>query len=300
VRLVDGEVARRSAAVGLVAAAALFGLDTTISAYVLRQVSPADLFLAETTVGAVGLWACIWGTGRYRRPVRLRPHILLGLAEPGLAYLLFDVGLPRTTAVSAGLLISTETIIAVVLGVAILRERLRAPAVIALVTGVIGSALVAVGGGGHHHGQLVGDLIVLAAAGMGGTYLILARRIPVTDDVLTGTGYQVLTAWAVAAAYAASNWPSAGSGLRSAGGLTIVLTMATGIVGIALPFVLLNRSMEVLAASTAALLLNLVPVFAVVTAVALLGEPLTLATVVGGASILAGLTVLGHSGYTAD
>jgi drug/metabolite transporter (DMT)-like permease len=89
-------------------------------------------------------------------------------------------------------------------------------------------------------------------------------------------------------------------GTRTRNGLTIILTIATGIVGIALPFVLVNRSMEVLAASTAALLLNLVPVFAVVTAVALLGEPLTLAIVVGGASILAGLTVLGHSGYAAD
>jgi drug/metabolite transporter (DMT)-like permease len=272
----------------------LFGLDTTISANVLRQVHPADLFLAETSVGALCLWAFVWVTGRYRRPARLSRHILLGLIEPGFAYLLFDVGLPRTTAVAGGLLISTETIIGVGLAVVILGERLRAPGVIALATGVIGTALVSIGGGGHNHGQLLGDLIVLLAAATGGTYLILARRIPPTDDALTGTGYQLVAAWAVAAAYAAVTWSTGGSRLASVGGPTLVLTLATGVLGVAVPFVLLNRSLEVLPATTAGLILNLIPVFAVVSAVALLGEPLTTATIAGGASILVGLTVLGR------
>jgi drug/metabolite transporter (DMT)-like permease len=110
--------------------------------------------------------------------------------------------------------------------------------------------------------------------------------------VLTGTAYQVLAGWGVAVAFAAVSWPGSGSGLASAGGLTIILTLATGVL-VALPFLLLNRSLEVLAASTAALLLNLVPVFAVISAVALLGEPLSVVTVGGGACILAGLTLLG-------
>src|SRR5882762_7760729 len=97
---------------------------------------------------------------------------------------------------------------------------------------------------------------------------------------------------ALTLAFAAVSWPGGGSGLASAGGLTVILTLATGVL-VAVPFLLLNRSLEVLAASTASLLLNLIPVFAVVTAVVLLGEPLSLATLGGGACILAGLTVLG-------
>ena len=286
---------RRSAATGLIAASALFGLDTTISAYVLREVRPADLFLAETSVGALCLWAVVWAAGRYRRPARLGPHILLGLIEPGFAYLLFDVGLPRTTAVAGGLLISTETIIGAGLAVAILHERLRAPAVIALATGMIGTALVSIGGGGPNHGQVLGDLIVLLAAATGGTYLVLARRIPSTDDALTGTAYQLMAAFAVAAAYAAVTWSTGGSRFGSAGGPTIVLTLATGVLGIAIPFVLLNRSLDVLPASTAGLVLNVIPVFAVASAIALLGEQLTTTTVAGGAAILVGLTALGRS-----
>jgi len=283
---------QRSAVVALIAAAALFGLDTTISAYVLRRVHPADLFLVETSVGTVILWVYMLATGRHHRPARLAPHIALGLIEPGFAYLLFNVGLQRTSAVAGGILISTETIMGVVLGVAILHERLSARAIVALVTGVIGTALVSIGSGGHGQGDMVGTLLVLLAAAGGGFYLLLARRIPASDDVLTGTAYQVLAGWGVAVAFAAVSWPGSGSGPASAGGLTIILTLATGVL-VALPFLLLNRSLETLAASWAALLLNLVPVFAVVSAVALLGEPLSVVTVGGGACILAGLTLLG-------
>lgn len=282
---------QRSAVMCLVAASALFGLDTTISAYVLRRVHPADLFLVETSVGTVILWVYLLATGRHRRPARLRPHIVLGLIEPGFAYLLFNVGLRRTSAVAGGILISTETIMGVALGVTILHERLSARAAVALVTGVVGTVLVSVGSGGHAQGEMVGNLLVLLAAAGGGFYLLLARRIPGSDDVLTGTAYQVLAGCGVAVGFAAVRWPTNGSGLASAGGPTIVLTLATGAL-VAIPFLLLNRSLEVLAASTAALLLNLIPVFAVVSAVALLGEPLAVATVGGGTLILAGLTVL--------
>jgi hypothetical protein len=75
---------QRSAVLFLIAASALFGLDTTISAYVLRQVRPADLFLVETSVGTVILWVYLLASGRHRRPARLRPHIVLGLIEPAL------------------------------------------------------------------------------------------------------------------------------------------------------------------------------------------------------------------------
>jgi drug/metabolite transporter (DMT)-like permease len=142
---------------------------------------------------------------------------------------------------------------------------------------------------------VLGDLIVLLAAATGGTYLVLARRIPSSDDALTGTGYQLVAAWGVAAAYAAVSWSTGGSRFATAGGSIIVLTLATGVLGIAIPFVLLNRSLEVLQASTAGLVLNLIPVFAVVSAVAFLGEPLTTTTVAGGAAILVGLTALGRS-----
>jgi drug/metabolite transporter (DMT)-like permease len=283
---------QRSAVIALIAASALFGLDTTISAYVLRRVHPADLFLVETSVGTVILWGYMLATGRHHRPARLAPHIALGLIEPGFAYLLFNIGLQRTSAVAGGILISTETIMGVVLGVTILHERLSRRAIVALVTGVVGAALVSIGSGGHGHGDMVGNLLVLLAAAGGGFYLLLARRIPASDDVLTGTAYQVLTGWGVAVAFAAVSWPSSGSGLASAGGPTMILTLATGVL-VAVPFLLLNRSLEVLAASTAALLLNLVPVFAVVSAVGLLGEPLSVVTVGGAACILAGLTVLG-------
>lgn len=284
----------RSAIAWLVAAAACWGLDTTLSAYALRQLQPPDLFVAETVVGAVAVWGALRWTGGYRRPVRLRPHLLLGIAEPGLAYLFFDLGLRRTSATSAGLLTSTETLLAVALAVIVLGERLRPPAVGALIAGVAGTVAVSTSGAGGHT-TLVGNLLVLAGSLTAGSYYLIARRLPTDDDALTGTGYQLLAAAGIALAYAAVAWPTHGSGLAGASALHLLVAAATGIVGIALPYFLLNRALATVPASTAALTQNLIPVFAVASAVALLGEALMILTILGGALILSSLIVISRT-----
>jgi drug/metabolite transporter (DMT)-like permease len=285
-----GRGARR-AIFWLVAAAACWGLDTTLSAYALQQLQPPDLFVAETVVGAVAVWGALRWTGSYRRPARLRPHLLLGIAEPGVAYLFFDLGLRRTSATSAGLLTSTETLLAVALAVIVLGERLRPLAVGALVAGVAGTVAVSASSGGGH-ATLIGNLLVLAGSLTAGSYYLIARRLPIGDDALTGTGFQVLAAAGIALAYAAFAWPTHGSGLARASAVHLLVAAITGIVGIAVPYFLLNRALAVVPASAAALTLNLVPVFAVASAVALLGEALMILTIVGGALILSSLVVV--------
>jgi drug/metabolite transporter (DMT)-like permease len=288
-----GRGARR-AILWLVAAAACWGVDTTLSAYALQQLQPPDLFVAETVVGAVAVWAALRWTRGYQRPVRLRPHLVLGLIEPGVAYLFFDLGLRRTSATSAGLLTSTETLLAVALAVIVLGERLRPLAVGALAAGVVGTVAVSTSGGGGH-ATLVGNLLVLAGSLTAGSYYLIARRLPTADDALTGTGFQLLAAAGIGLAYAAVAWPIHGSGLASASAVHLLVASTTGIVGIAVPYFLLNRALATVPASAAALTLNLVPVFAVASAVALLGEALMILTVLGGALILSSLVVISRT-----
>jgi drug/metabolite transporter (DMT)-like permease len=284
----------RRAALWLVVAAGCWGLDTTLSAYALRQLRPADLFIAETSVGAAVVWAYVWGSRRYRRPGRLRPHMVLGLIEPGFAYLLFNLGLSRTSAVSAGLLLSTETLLGVALAVVFLRERLMLAAGVALALGTAGSVLVSLQAG-HGHETITGDLLVLAGSATAAVYFLVARKLPSEDDTLTGTAYQLLAASGVALAFGVANWSTRGSTLPVASVGHLGVGIAAGVVGIAIPFFLLNRSLERVQASTAALILNLVPVFAVASAATLLMEPLMAGTVAGGALILIGLVVLSRA-----
>jgi drug/metabolite transporter (DMT)-like permease len=284
-------MSRPRAWAALVLAAACFGLDTTLSSYVLRSLRVADLFVVETGVGAVTVWTFLLATRRFSRPSGVRPLLVLGLVEPGAVFLLFNLGLTRTSAVSAGLLASTDTLIALVLAVAVLRERLRAWGWVSLAAGTAGTALVSLSSGG---GQATasGDLFVLAGSAVGASYFLLARRLPPGDATLSGTACQLLAGCAVALTYALFSWPTQGSALPSAAPGLILAAIAAGIIGTAVPFYLLNRALESTPASTSALILNLIPVFAVVTAVVLLRESLTLLMVLGGGLILTGLMVL--------
>jgi drug/metabolite transporter (DMT)-like permease len=284
-------MSRPRAWAALVLAAACFGLDTTLSSFVLRYLRVADLFVVETGVGAGTVWALLLATRRFSRPRAVRPLLVLGLVEPGAVFLLFNLGLTRTSAVSAGLLASTDTLIALLLAVAVLRERLRARAWVSLAVGTAGTVLVSAASGGGQ-ATTTGDLLVLAGSAVGASYFLLARRLPAGDATLSGTACQLLAGCAVAWTYALVSWPTQGSALPSAPAGLLLAAVAAGLIGTAVPFYLLNRALETTPASTSALILNLIPVFAVLSAVALLRESLTLLMVVGGGLILTGLTVL--------
>ncbi|MGY1790357.1 DMT family transporter [Geodermatophilus sp. SYSU D00803] len=287
-------MSRPRAWAALILAAGCFGFDTTLSSYVLRHLRVADLFLLETTVGAVAVWALLLATQGFRRPRSIRRLALLGLVEPGAVFLLFNLGLTRTSAVSAGLLAATDTLIAVVAAVAVLHERLPARGWVALAGGTAGTALVSLGPGGGE-ASLTGNLLVLAGSAVGASYFLIGRRLPADDTTLSGTACQLLAGCGMAVTYTAVSWPTQGSALPSAPAGLVLAAVAAGIVGTAIPFYLLNRALETTSASTAALVLNLVPVFAVATAVLLLGESLRLPMLLGGGLILAGLVVLARS-----
>jgi len=275
----------------LVVAAACWGVDTTLSEYALRQLRPADVLLVQTVVGAAGLWLLLLASGSYQRVASTRPYLGLGLIEPGAAYLLLDLGLRRTNAVSGGILLSTETLLAIAICVIVLREAFRLRTAVALVAGVAGTILV-VAGGSHGTQVLRGDLLVLAGAAAAASYYLVAPGLPVGDHVLTGTAYQLLASVAVAVAFAAWTWSTKGSLLLAASAGHLSAAGATGIIGISIPFFLLNRSLTSTSASTAALVLNLVPVFSVISAMLLLGERLSLLAAAGGAVIIGGLLIL--------
>jgi drug/metabolite transporter (DMT)-like permease len=103
--------ARKIGAVAMLAAAAFsWGLSTAMSKVALEQLTPVDLLGVEVGVAAVVLAALAVGKGA--RPGKPQPTLLLlGVLEPGLAYLLFDIGLNRTAATHAALLISTEALL---------------------------------------------------------------------------------------------------------------------------------------------------------------------------------------------
>src|SRR5947209_2124933 len=97
------------------------GLATALSKVALKHVTSLDLFAVDITLGAVFLSIVAFARGA--RPARPAPVVvLLGILEPGLAYLLFDIGLTHTAATHGALLLTTDTLFTVGLAATLLGE----------------------------------------------------------------------------------------------------------------------------------------------------------------------------------
>ena len=169
-----------------------WGLSTALSKIALRQLTSTDLFGVEILVAAVplGLLALARGSRLWRPdPVLL----VLGILEPGLAYLLFDIGVRRTSAAHAALLLALDTPATLLLAVAFLRERIDATLMLALGVGVTGSILVTWQGGGAD-ATVTGDLLVIASALTAPCYGVLARHVTATRDPVDVTAVQMIGA----------------------------------------------------------------------------------------------------------
>jgi drug/metabolite transporter (DMT)-like permease len=278
----------------LLVAALCWGVSTALSKIAIAELAPTDLFAVEVSTGAVclGIAALVRGA-RPRRPSG--PVVLLGVLEPGLAFLLFDIGIAHTAATDGALLLSTDSLFTAGLAAAFLGERLGPRLRLALAAGVAGSLLVSLNGGGGM-GSLLGDGLVLAASLSAAGYGVLARRVAPGRDTLSLTAVQMLVAAAIALAAAAGSFAGHHSHIADADAGHLAAALAVGILASVVPFVLYNAAIARVTATAAGLTLTLVPLFGTLASLLLLGEPLGGIQLAGGACVIAAAALAATGG----
>ena len=168
----------------LVLAAVSWGASTSTTVVALREFDALQLLLVEVAVSAIVLHAAAY-TRRGRRPSRtaaVRRGRWLGLLEPGLAYLLVNLGLERTSAASGSLIEGLEAVAVAVLAVVVLGERLDRRVVVALALGAVGGGVLAVGEGTAGRASL-GDAMVVGGVLAAALYSAMARRLFADDGI---------------------------------------------------------------------------------------------------------------------
>jgi len=247
----------------------------------------------ELTAAAAVLWVVTLVRG-YRPPRRWWVPVLLGLLEPAVAYLAETAGLSMTSAVSGAVITGLESALVVTLAGLLLRERVTPAAAGAVAVAVAGLLVLARAGGGDGaggHTSLPGDLLIAAGVLCAALYTIAARRFSDGSDVASLTAWQFTVAAAVAVPAAvtrlASGAEAAPAGVSARFWVAAVLV---GVAGYGLSFLLFNRAIGETEAGWAAIVLNLIPVFGFLSAVALLGE--TVSTGEAGGAALVGASVL--------
>lgn len=279
---------RRSPALTLLLAAAFFGVAPTGTKYALGGFGPVTAMLIELSAAAVLLWIVLLRRG-YRPLLDRRRVMVLGLLEPGLAYLLFSFGLQLTTASNAALVTGLECGFVVVLAALFLHERAGWSVVAAVLLAIVG--LVVLEGGAADLGAPgVGDLLMAAGALSAASYTIVARGLSPDEDPLGVTAHQFAVATAVVLPLAVSRWSSGAEPLPVGVPLRFwFVATVVGVLGFAAGFLLYNSAITEIEAGPAAVIINLAPAFGLVSAVLWLRETLTLQGALG--AILIALSV---------
>jgi O-acetylserine/cysteine efflux transporter len=272
----------RQPLLALIVAAGLWGAAITGTKYALGGFAPLTLLGVELVTATAGLWAALIARG-YRPPRTWRLPVLLGLLEPALAYLGDTLGLARTSAVDGSIVSGLEPAFVVVLAAVVLSETITRAALAAMLVAFAGLIVLA-GTGGRH--AAIGDLCVGGGIFAASLYSIVAKRYEDGSDTLSLTTWQFTTASVAAGAIVGLRWlTGADHPPTTVAPRYWLAAAAVGVSGFALSFLLYNRVIVQVDAGWAAIILNLVPAFGLLSALVLLGENPTTPGLIGAGLI---------------
>lgn len=270
----------------------LAGTSYVAMTYVLRGFSTPSAVFWRLFLGAILLAPSVrrqWPAAPISRGDWLR---IAGVGVFGLALPLMigTMGLSRSTATNASLLLGLEPVSILILSALFLGEALPALKVGAIACGLLGSSLIVLQGmpwNARLTPHWRGDVLLVTHAALWSLYSVLGksalRRVP--PAVFTGltTAIAVLP---LALAAGPSLWPSSPPPAAALAGLAF---QAAGVTyGATL---LWNKGLELVPASTMAQFIFLQPLTGVLLGVLLNHDPLSAWSAGGGLLILAGVTL---------
>lgn len=241
-------------------------------------------FVLATTI----LWPLLWSRGRLRIPAGRSLAIALALGGVGYASMsgLYFFGLEFMTAGLAGIVLYTYPAIVVCFVAVANPSRLTASVLFALGLTLAGVALVT--GADPAGADPRGVAIVLGAALAYATYIVTSQRVLSNTDPVTLTAFVVPAAAASFLAFGAStgtlSLPSGANAWGVAVGLAVVATVV--------PILAFFAGLSRIGASRASIVSTVEPAVTVALGAALLSEPVTPVTIVGGVLVIAGVVLV--------
>lgn len=280
---------------GFVLLSAIWGSSFLFIKVGVEQLHPLYVALGRVCIGALTLLAVLAVLGdRLPRDRRLWGHLVvvsaIGVALP---FTLFGYGEERVSSVLAGIWNAVTPL--VVLPVAVLAfrtERMTAQRSVGLLLGFLGVLVVLGVWEGVGGVQLTGQLMCFAAAACYGVAIPYMRRFVAgraesgvsisAAQLLVSTAQIGLVAPLVAGAPPAPGQLSA----------TVIASVAAlGALGSGLAFVIHLRNIKLIGATGASTVTYVIPVFAVLIGVVVLGERLSWYQPVGAVFVLLGVAV---------
>lgn len=271
---------------------AVWGANLSVVKLLLTQMEPMLVSVLRMVVAAVAVAAVVaWRRLPWPALSRRQWAALAGCAAlmVYLNQILFTQGVAATAAANAALIIALNPLVSALLAAVLLGDRLSPQRIAGVALGFGGVAAVvlhrpgmAMGGAG------LGDLLVLGSVVtwvLGG---VMVQRLARGIDPLFISAVLNVIGTALLLLHVLVRPAPLAYDADSIGPLTVLLVVVSGLLATALGGIVWNRALMVLGVARTALYSYWVPIFGVLFAVLLLGEPLTVWHGVGLAAVLAG------------
>jgi drug/metabolite transporter (DMT)-like permease len=275
------------------AAVVLWGVSFVATKAALREVSPVTLIFARFALGVAVLLVIL----RLRRDSLVPPRdawpmlALMGFVGIFVHQMLQAHGLTLTTAVRTGWLIGLIPIWSAVLAGVFLGEGFGPRKVFGLFLGAVGALLVITRGDLSSRVLTLpatrGDLLILASTLNWAVYTILGRDTLKRLGSARATTAAMLAGWAMLIPFfvSAAGWQE----FRHLSSTSAIAIAFLGVGCSGLGYLFWYAALERIEASQVAAFLYLEPLVTLVAAVALLGEPVAVSTILGGVLVLVGV-----------
>ncbi len=281
---------------GALLAIVIWGVSFVATKAVVREISPSTLIFTRAGLGTLLLAGLLRARGQRALPPRdaLAPLALMGFVGVAFHQLLQAQALTLTSAVSAGWLIGLTPLWSALLAAVLLKERLGPSKVAGLLVGFAGATLVVTGGLPSAHLLALpstrGDLLVLASTLNWAVYPVLGHATIRRLGPARATAGAMSLGWLMLLPLfvAQAGW-SEYARLSPAGWAWVAFL---GIASSGLAYLFWYGALERVEASRVAAFLYLEPIATLGAAVWLLGEPVGMATLFGGALVLGGVVLV--------
>lgn len=270
-----------------------WGANFVLAGYILHDIPPLWAAALRFALAAVLLIVYSWWRGEgLLQPARQHAWSYFVTGAVGIAgfNLLFFIAMQTASATDASLIMATNPLLTAILAVVLLGEKpswiwlMSIPLTLAGVSVVISA--------GHFqrlaHLQINSGLLLMLGANIAwAAYNILSRKLmPKNIPTLVNTTLVV----SVGAILLLVTALFSGQSMHAMGGHAVVALILMTVVGTALAYLLWNAGIAKMGASRTALFMNLVPVFAMLTATAL-GQIPNSVQWFGGALVIFGVAL---------
>lgn len=286
--------------------AVIWGTNYSIVKSAFDEVDPQAFNALRMAIASVVFLLIIWGMRQarapsahgaatiFRTPAKMTPRDWIGLAALGLVghflyQYLFIGGLARTSVANSSLILAATPILVALLSAAMGEGRVSRQHWLGAAVSIVGIYLVVGHGAAMGKDRSLGDVMMLGAVCCWALYTVGARHLMIRHSPVGVTGLSMALGTLL---YVPATW----RGVRATqwahvGGFTWFAIVYSALFALCIAYTIWYAAVREIGSARTAVYSNIVPLVAMGTAVAFLGEPLGWRKVAGAAAVLGGVAM---------